>query len=179
MLTNYVPCPLIIASIGDNELDLITRRERFEIAPAVPPVFTAARTLEIHDFDHPGIDRRKVAFAGSFDQYGEAFGEQGGEERVDALLQQGFTAGDLDQPTVVTADPCEDFSDRQMAAFVKGVFGIAPDAAQIASGEPDEDARQAGPSRLALDTVKDLVNAQAIHSTVSTWSRSSDTTVPV
>ena len=57
---------------------------------------------------------------------------------------------------------CQDFLQRHFFAFGEGVGGVAIGAAQIAGGEPDENARQAGEGAFALQAQIDFVDDQRV-----------------
>ena len=86
--------------------------------------------------------------------------EQAIHEGVHVVLQERFAAGDLDERTFISLDFGHDFVDRPFGSLVKRVRRIAPRAAQIARREPHEHAWLAGPRRLALDRVEDLVDRE-------------------
>ena len=94
------------------------------------------------------------------EQHGGAGGEQAVHQGIDVGLQQGFAAGDLDEPAVVALDLGHHLVDAALAALVKRVGGVAPDAAQVAGGQAHEHARPARVIGLALDRVEDLVDGQ-------------------
>ena len=81
-------------------------------------------------------------------------------QRIDVRLQQRLAARDLDiwQPMASTC--CHHVIHADLAPFVKRVRRVAPRAPEVAGGQPDEHARPAGVSRLALDRVEDLVDGQ-------------------
>ena len=81
-------------------------------------------------------------------------------QRQHIFLQERLAAGDLDQRATVRRDRIDDFGQRLFLALVKGVFGIAIGAAQIAESQPHEDTRPTRPGALALDGAIDLVNRQ-------------------
>ena len=81
-------------------------------------------------------------------------------ERKHILLQERFAAGDLDERALERFDRIDDFRQRLLFPFVKGVFRVAIGAAQIAKSQPDKNARPARPGALALNREIDLVNRE-------------------
>ena len=71
-----------------------------------------------------------------------ARGRAGPHQRIDVLLQQRLTAGDLDywHPMASTSAT---HHRRDLASLVEGVRRVAPRAAEIAGGQADEHARPA------------------------------------
>ena len=61
-----------------------------------------------------------------------------------------------------TIDFGADVFERLFFAFGEGIGGIAIGAAQVAGGETDEDARQAGKSAFALQAQIDLVDDECV-----------------
>jgi hypothetical protein len=53
-------------------------------------------------------------------------------------------------------DPRQNFFHAHFRAAVESICGVAPGAAQIASGQPDENARQARSGAFALDRPEDF-----------------------
>ena len=75
-----------------------------------------------------------------------------------ALLQHGLAAGDFDQAAAgrQALDLGEDLVLRHFAAAGEGVLGVAPGAAEIASGEAHEDAGQSGEGTFPLQRFVDF-----------------------
>ncbi len=67
-------------------------------------------------------------------------------------MQHGLAAGELDQDTGSEGfDLLFDLVEGEGLASGEGVLGVAPGAAQVAAGETDEDAGEAGEGGFALD----------------------------
>jgi hypothetical protein len=116
--------------------------------------------FQVHDPVDARVDGRDVVGAARLDEHGAARVAEARHQGVDPLLQKRFAARDLDQPAWVLHYFCEDFVDRAPFALVKGVFGVAVGAAQIAAGEPDEDTGLPGKGALALDAVENLIDGE-------------------
>ena len=95
-----------------------------------------------------------------FEQHRAAAVEQTLHQRIDIVLEQRLAAGDLDELAAVLLDLMHDLVERPLATLVKRVGSVAPRTAEVACGQPDEDARPPGARRLALDRVEDLVDRQ-------------------
>ena len=87
-------------------------------------------------------------------------GQQAIHQRIHVFLQQRFTAGNLDERTVVPVDLGHDLVHRHLATLVERVLRVAPRTAEIARRQPHEHARTPGARRLALNRVEDLVDRQ-------------------
>ena len=151
---------LVVLAILDDELHLVVRAQPVEVAPVVPLGLAAARALHVENGDDLGGHALGAAVSAGLEQHRAAALEQRLHQRVHVLLQQRLAAGDLDERTVVPLDLGEHCRQRTLVAFVERVRRVAPRAAQVARGEPDEDARPARVGRLALDRVENLVNRQ-------------------
>ena len=67
-------------------------------------------------------------------------------------MQHGLAAGELDERAWGEGlDLLLDFVEGERLAAGKGVFGVAPGAAEVAAGEADEDARDASEGGFALN----------------------------
>ena len=93
------------------------------------------------------------AFAAGFDHEGVASVEQALHEGEEFFgLQHGFAAGELDEfARGESFDLVYDFVFGEELATGEGVLGVAPGAAEVTSGEADEDAGEAGEGGFALD----------------------------
>ena len=80
---------------------------------------------------------------------------------IDLGLEQRLAAGDLDESVAEREGPGDDLVERQGLALVEGVRRVAIAAAQVAGGQPDEDAGEPGERALALQAAVDLVDRPA------------------
>src|SRR5437762_924990 len=96
------------------------------------------------------------------EQHRPAAREQAIHQLVDVVLQKRLTTRDFDEIAVISLDRLEHVVDRHPAPLMKGIRGIAPGTAQVARGQPDEDARLTRSSRLALNRKEDLVDNHSI-----------------
>jgi len=157
---DYVACVLVIQSILDNKLHFVVRPDAIQVAPIVLPGFAATRALHVEDRDDASGDARGAAVTTCLEKHRPATVEQALHERIHILLQQWLTAGDLDERAGKAINLLEHLFERMLAAFVERVRRITPRAAQIAGGQPHEDAGTSGVCRLALDGIEDFVNRQ-------------------
>ena len=109
----------------------------------------------------PGVDRADVDRPAGLEQDGPPGVGQPGHEREDLGLEQRLAAGDLDErrrpgrrARSTTSSSVEGL------ALVEGVRRVAIAAAEVAGGQPDEDAGQPGEGALALEAPVDLVDHQ-------------------
>ena len=152
--------PLVIFARTDDELHFVALREMRDVAPQIARAFAAAGRFQIHDAMHARIDRRDVVRAAGFDEHGAAGVAERGHQREHVFLQQRLAAGDLDERAVEREHLGEHLGHGAFVAFVKGVFGVAVGAAQVAESQPHEDAAPARPGALALDGLVDFVDRQ-------------------
>lgn len=162
MAANHLQRPVIVGTIGDDELDLIVRPQVLEVRPQVALGFAAAGRLQVHDADGAGIARADVDRAAGLDQQRPARIAQSRDEFVHACLQQRLAAGDLDQLRRVHHHFCDNVVDRARRAFLEGVLRVAITAAQMAASQSHEHARHARPGRFALDRVEDFGDAKRV-----------------
>src|SRR5437016_916761 len=108
------------------------RPQSIEVAPVVARGFAAAGALHVENRDDRFRDARRAAMA----------------------------AGHLDERACELVYLLENLLDRALGPFVERIRCVAPRAAKIARGEPDEHARPAGIAGLALDGVEDFVDGQ-------------------
>ena len=111
---------------------------------------------------HARIDFRNVMCAARFEQNRLARVAQDRHQWEDAGLEQRFAAGNLDERTFKTLDTLGNFFKRRLLAFIESVFRIAIVAAQIAEGEPDENAALARPGAFTLDRLVNFVDRQPL-----------------
>ena len=117
------------------------------------------RTLHIDDLNDLFRNTRQGAFAAGFEQDPIIGIEELLHERDDvALLQHRFAAGDLDHSAAWTeaGNLSQNLIDGHLATAVKAELAVAPGAAQVASGQTDEDAGQASVGRFSLERFVDF-----------------------
>ena len=76
------------------------------------------------------------------------------------MLQQRLTARDLDQRGAIAERGSERLGSQHASATVKRLGRIAPDATEIAASQAQEDARQPGIRRFALEAAEHLTDIQ-------------------
>src|SRR5262245_9498148 len=109
--------------------------------------------------------------AAGLEHHGIAASDERIHERINIVLQQRFTARDLDQAAIVLSYFGDHLIQRALLALVEGVLGVAPRTSKVAGCQPHEDARRAGARRFALDGIEDFVDRQhsGISTIVSAW----------
>src|SRR5579875_217285 len=154
---NEIAGEIIIAAAGNHEFNFVLFVQCAEVGHVESAAFAGIRAFHVdnlNDFLRQGTNK---TLAAGFDQDGIAFGRQLFRERGSFLLQQRFAAGDFHKRDAIfafTGQPAnlrEHFVQRVFCPAVKSVFGVAPDAAEVASGEAHENARHAGTGAFALD----------------------------
>ena len=153
--------PVEIAAVADDDLDLVGRLEPVEVAPDVGLGLARAGRLDVEDDRAPaGSTAADVNGPAGLQQHGLAGVGQAGHQRVDLRLEQRLAAGELDQVVAQLQGSLDDLVEAQDCPSSEGVRRVAVDAAQVAGGQPDEDARQPGERALALEAAVDLVDHQ-------------------
>src|SRR2546428_164478 len=144
MTRDDLPGPVVVGTVGDDELHLVRRLQESDVLEAVLPVHTASGTLQVHDHHGARVEGREIQAAAGFDGHFEAAIAQLTDQVVHAFLQEGLAPCDQDEARPERGDARQDRADRQVAPFLEGVRRIAPRATQIAVGEADEHARSTG-----------------------------------
>jgi hypothetical protein len=138
-------CPAIVRGRGNDEFHLVGRGEIGKIVKIHPIMHGTVRTFDIHDLHHPGVEPGQADGAIGLQQDASAAGQQDVDERIDVLLQQRLTAGDLDQGSRVGGGLFLQLADGQLRGrlFI-GVTTVAPRTTQVAPRQPDKKAGIAG-----------------------------------
>jgi hypothetical protein len=84
---------------------------------------------------------------------------QSGHEREALRLVKRFPSRDLHEATPIGVHLLQDLIDRALLPSVKGIVGIAPGAAERASGQPYKHTGLSGVARLTLNAMEDLGNS--------------------
>ena len=158
--------PVVVFAVADDELDFVVRAEAVDVVGVVAVGLARGGGFYVHDADDAGVGASvvvEVDGAAGLDEDGFPRVAETGDEVVDALLEEWFAAGDLDEVASVGEGLVEDVVDLARGALAEGVFGVAVGAAEVAAGESDEDAGSTGVGGLALDGVEDLVDAEGGH----------------
>ena len=155
---------LVVFTAGEDELDLVDGGEGVEVFHAEGAEGGAgAGAFDVDDLVDGFGDVGQGALAGGLDHEGEVAIEKGLHEGEEvAGLEHGLAAGELDQGAGAEGlDVGEDLVVGEGFATGEGVLGVAPGAAEVAAGEPDEDAGEAGEGGLALDGFVELDEVHA------------------
>ena len=122
------------------------------------------RALDVDDLVNSRWHPVEWSLAGRFQHQGETAPEQPFHEGQQLLrLEHGFAAGELYEFAGGQGlDAGYDFILGVWFAAGEGVLGVAPGAAEVAAGEADEDAREAGEAALALDGFVELYEIHAL-----------------
>ncbi len=134
--------------------------QHIQVGVTVLHHLAAARAFEVDDLDHLRrhlVDRQRPA---GLQHHRVAVIQKRPHQVMDLVLQQRLAAGDFHEAHVVRGDGFQDSLDGHRFAVVKGVLRIAPRATQVAPGQPDEQARQAGPAGLALNAFENFGDLQ-------------------
>src|SRR6516165_1466750 len=108
------------------------------------------------------IDLRYIVRTAGLEEHRVTRVAEHGHQRLHVLLQQWFTACNLDQGTPICRDGTENVAQASFDSLVKGVLGIAVAAAQVAVGKAHKNAWPAGPGTLALDGVINFVDCKRL-----------------
>src|SRR3954471_5743706 len=127
---------------------------------------TGVRTLYIHNLQHSYRNPLQWPLSACFEKHFVASLKHSMHQRNQlTLLQHRLAARDLNQPRswAEVLNFVEDLLGSHFLAAVKTVFGVAPRAAQIATGQAHEYARHASVCRFPLQR---LVNLSDLHLSV-------------
>jgi hypothetical protein len=102
------------------------------------------------------IDRRNIDGAAGLQENRIAGIAQSGHEREALGLDKRFPSGDLHEAAPIGMHLRQDLIDRALVPSIKGIVGIAPGAAERASGESYKHTGLSGVARLALNAMEDL-----------------------
>jgi hypothetical protein len=105
---------------------------------------------------YPWIDRRNIDGAAGLKQDRIAGIAQSGHEREALGLDKRFPSSDLHEAAPITTHLRQNFIDRTLLPSIKGIVGIAPGAAEWASGQPYKHTGLSDVARLTLNTMEDL-----------------------
>ena len=105
------------------------------------------------------IDRRDINGAAGFKEDRIPPIAQSGHEREALGLDKRFPSGDLHEAAPISLHRSEGLIDRALVSSVKGIVGIAPGAAERASGQPYKHTGLSDVARLTLDAMEDLGDA--------------------
>src|SRR5208337_1548546 len=160
MLTDHVRSPVEIGAVTEDELELVGGPEPFEVAPDVRLHLARAGRLEVEDDADAGIDRARIDCSAGLEQDGLAGVGQAAHQRIDLELEQGLSAGDLDEIVAQRECPRDDDVHAHRLPLVEGVGRVAVDAPKVTRRQADEDAGQPRERTLPLEAAIDLMDHQ-------------------
>jgi hypothetical protein len=105
---------------------------------------------------HTRIDRRNIDGAAGLKQDRIPGIAQSGHEREALGLGKRFSSSDLHEAASIGVHLRQDLIDRALVPSIKGIVGIAPGAAERASGQPHKHTGLSDIARLALNAMEDL-----------------------
>src|SRR6266849_5989160 len=153
MLTGEVAGKLIVLAMGKDKLHFVIVTQRSQITLTKAATLARSRALHVNDLVHrlrhvlqrtltAGLNQQSVSASQETLHHGDEF----------ALLQHRLAAGKLNEPgRRQPRDLLLNVFHRHFSSAVKRVLTIAPCAAEIAGGQPDENAGHAGKRRFALN----------------------------
>lgn len=171
--------PDVILHRADDEFDFVSGFEVSNIFPAIALDLATTGAFQIHDAMHARVDAGDIVRAAGFEQDDEAVVAKFLHQWQDVFLKEGFAAGQLDQRkgrgarvegwhAIVegrfgkrlgeAGDFGVNFFQGLFFAFSKGVGGIAIGAAEIAGGQADKNAGEAGEGAFALQAQVDFID---------------------
>ncbi len=150
--------PLVVAAVGQHELQLVPFPQVLQVVPVVPLDLPAGGTFHVHDALDPWGNLRDGQAAAGFEQHLVALGDQALHQRHNGGLEQRFAPGDLDQLARVGPDPVQHLFHRGRLPLVEGVGCVTPDAPQVAARQTHEYARAPDVGGLSLNGKEDLVD---------------------
>jgi hypothetical protein len=105
------------------------------------------------------IDRRNIDCAAGLKEDRIAGIAQSGNERETLRLDKRFPSRDLHEAAPIVMHLSQDLIDRALVPPIKGIVGIAPGAAERASGQSYKHTGLSDIARLALNAMEDLGDA--------------------
>jgi hypothetical protein len=154
--------PVVVGPVAQHELDLVVRRQQFDVRPQVAIDFAGTRRLEVEHPRHPRVDLADADRSRGFQRHRMAGVAQPPQQPDAALLRQRLATGHADMAHALALYLGEDLVDRPPAATVEGVGGVAVLAAQRAAGQAHEHGRAPRVAGLALQGQEDLGDAQPV-----------------
>lgn len=113
------------------------------------------------------IDRRNIDSAAGLKEDRIPGIAQSGHERETLSLDKRFPSGDLHEAAPIGVHLRQGLVDRALVPPIKGIVGIAPGAAERASGQSYKHTRLSSVARLTLNAIEDLGNS---HTTLASQS---------
>src|SRR5262245_36174828 len=114
-------------------------------------IFAAPGAFDIENLDRARIEHACIKAAASLDEHRvSGFTQLPDQFSAIALLDQGFSPCDFDEPAVILTDLFYHLIERHLSAAGKCVFAVTPDAPQVAPGQPDENAWHSGKGGFTL-----------------------------
>ena len=152
MPLNHAARPIKVRSVPDDKFHLVVRPEPRNVAEIHRAGFAAPGTFQVHDRDHAVGDHRQVTTAVRFHQNGPSALRAQPERQVrKALLQQRFPASNLRDRGTTCRKGSHELVHRRLPPGVVSAAGVAVQAAQVTTAQPDEETGQPGPGRLPLN----------------------------
>src|SRR5215469_14788135 len=149
-LAELCAAPLVIATVADDELHQVMRREARQLLVAIASFLARAGSLDVHDLHHPRIDVCQCHRAAGLERYPQARIAQRRKQRRAPLLGERLAAGDAYVARGVFLHPR--YYRRQLPPLpaVKRISGVAVLTAQWTAGEAHKHGGDAGGVRLPL-----------------------------
>src|SRR5207237_1306091 len=148
--------PVVIDSVGQDKLRLIFGGQPRKIRPVHSIGHPTRWTLYIQYDVRAGIDWRNINGAAGFKEDRVVGITQSGQERETLWLDKRLPTRDLHKAASIVLHLRQDLIDRALAPSVEGIVGIAPGAAEWASGQSYKHTGLPDVARLALDAIEDL-----------------------
>ena len=152
--------PCVVSTILYDKLHLILGAHPGKILPVHSLDHAATRAFDVQDDVSSPVDGGNINRSARLDQDIVALRTESFDQRKCAWLMEWLAARDLGQGTVIVLDGSEDLVECHHGPPFKGIFAVAPRAAQGAARQSNKHARSAGVAGFALNAVEDLSHSQ-------------------
>src|SRR5262249_23484534 len=130
-------------AIADDELHLILGSQALQLLVAITPLLSRRWRLDVDDQNHARIESLQGHRAARFEGHSKACVTDCTQQLRAALLCQGLAARHADIACAGLSHPFEDCLHLPPLAAMESVCSVAVLAPQRATGEPNEDRRDA------------------------------------
>lgn len=155
---HHLAGPFVIGAGGEDKFHLIFFLQEGDVFETVFGNHAAVGAFEIHDGEDSGVDGADVLRSVGFEEDAIALIGEGGHEGEDVWLEEGFASGDFDHRGFEPLHFGKNGGEAHFVAFIKGVFGVAPDATKVAIGQSHKGTRQPGVGAFTLYAFVDFVD---------------------
>ena len=162
MLPHEIAREIIVPAAGNHKLDFVVGPHSVEIGGVECIGFARIGALDVHDFDDRSRQAAYESFAARFDHHCVSSCKQLLSKLGSFGLQQRLAPRDFHQASGgyrlpgKRMDFTDDFVSGVLCPAVKCIRRVAPNAAQVATGQANENAGQTRAGAFALDGLENF-----------------------